>query len=73
MMTKAAHIRAEMLEAVPEEERKLIEMGTSPKQEEFDKHLKNTIVTKLKDDYVKTGILKETKFNNEVNKWINEI
>jgi len=73
MMTRAAHIRTEMLSSVPEEERQSLEMGTSPKQDDFDTSLKNTILTTLKNDYVHTGILKESKFDMEVNKWISEI
>jgi hypothetical protein len=73
MMTKSAKIREDLLNAVPEQERTQLEGGTSPIQEEFDKNLKKTIMTKLKEDYVDTGILTESKFNTEVGKWIDHI
>ena len=73
MMNKSAQIRSEILNEYPENERKLLEAGTSPNQTEYDTRLKNTIIVKLKDDYVKTGILTEKTFDTEINKWINDI
>jgi len=73
MLTKSAKIREDLLKAVPEQERTQLESGTSPIQEEFDNNLKKTIMTKLKEDYVDTGILTETKLTTEVGKWIDHI
>ncbi len=73
MLTKSAHIRKELINELPESDRISIENGTSPMQVEFDTKLRNIILTKLKEDYVDTKILTETKFNTQVNSWINEI
>jgi hypothetical protein len=73
MMTKSAKIREDLLKTIPELEREQLERGTSAVQEEFDTNLKKTIVTKLKEDYVETGILTESKFTSEINKWIDHI
>jgi len=73
MLTKSAKIRQDLLESVPEQEREQLIRGTSPNQTEFDSNLKKTIVAKLKEEYVDTGILPEKKFYSEIGKWINEI
>lgn len=73
MMLKASNIREKMYEQFDSGERKLLESGTSTNQEKFDSELKKNIIEKLKEDYVNTGILTETKFNNQINTWINEI
>lgn len=73
MLTKSAKIRSDFLLTFPEIERDKLEKGTSAAQEEFDNDLKKTIVTKLREDYVKTGILTEDKFTNQVNSWIDHI
>jgi len=73
MMVKSSKIRKDMLNTYSEGERKELEKGTSNNQEEYDKKLKERIVEELDKDYVKTNILTKTKFDNEINKWINEI
>lgn len=73
MMNKSSKIRENMLNTYSENERTELEKGTSNKQEEYDKKLKETIVEELKEDYVKTKILTQEKFDNQINKWINEI
>ena len=73
MMTKSAKIREDLLKAFPELEREQLEKGTSNIQDEFETNLKKTIITKLKEDYVDTGILTESKFTTEINKWIDHI
>jgi hypothetical protein len=73
MMSKSAKIREDMLNQIPELERRQYEAGTSSKQDEFDASLKNTILTKLKEDYVQTGILSNEKFTSTTNIWINDI
>ena len=73
MMNKSSKIRENMLNTYSENERKELEKGTSNNQEEYDKNLKEKIVGELKEDYVKTKILTKEKFDNEINKWINEI
>ena len=73
MMNKSSKIRENMLNTYSENERKELEKGTSNKQEEYDKNLKEKIVEELKEDYVKTKILTQEKFDNQINKWINEI
>ena len=73
MMNTAARVRTEMMALEPETERNLLERGTSTKQTEFDQLLKNTIVNKLKEDYVTTKILSEVAFSTEVDKWIDSI
>lgn len=73
MMLTASNIREKMYQEQTSEERKLLENGTSLNQEDFDNKLKIAITSKLKKDYVTTGILSEEKFNTELSKWINEI
>ncbi len=73
MMITASNIREKMYQMYSSDERKLLETGTSNNQEKFDSELKKTIIDKLKEDYVTTGILTETKFNMEVGKWIDHI
>tara|TARA_B100000929_G_scaffold290702_1_gene285475 strand:- start:22416 stop:23885 length:1470 start_codon:yes stop_codon:yes gene_type:complete len=73
MMNKSSKIRENILNTYSENERKELEKGTSNKQEEYDKNLKEKIVKELKEDYVKTKILTQEKFDNQINKWINEI
>ena len=75
MLTKAAKIRSDMLLERPEPERRALEEGTSPQQQQdsFDQSLKKNILGTLKTDYVDSGIISKTKFDNEVNKWINDI
>lgn len=73
MMSKSAKIREDMLKDIPEIERKHLEAGTSQNQSVFETELKNTIIDKLRKDYVDTGILTGTKFDLEVGKWIDHI
>lgn len=73
MMNKSSKIRENMLNTYSENERKELEKGTSNNQEEYDKKLKEKIINELKEDYVKTNILTQEKFDNQINKWINEI
>ena len=73
MMNKSSKIRENIVNTYSENERKELEKGTSNKQEEYDKNLKEKIVKELKEDYVKTKILTQEKFDNQINKWINEI
>ena len=73
MMNKSSKIRENILNTYSENEREELEKGTSNKQEEYDKNLKEKIVKELKEDYVKTKILTQEKFDNQINKWINEI
>jgi hypothetical protein len=73
MLLSASNIREKLYQEETSQEKELLERGTSSKQEEFEINLKKTIVTKLKEDYVDTGILPESKFTFEINKWINEI
>ena len=73
MMNKSSKIRENILNTYSENEREELEKGISNKQEEYDKNLKEKIVKELKEDYVKTKILTQEKFDNQINKWINEI
>lgn len=73
MMLTASNIREKMYQEQTPEERTLLENGTSLNQEDFDNKLKDAITSKLRKDYVITGILSEEKFNTELSKWINEI
>ena len=73
MMNKSAKIRDDLVAAQPESERDHLEAGTSPRQEEFDQELKDVIIKTLKEDYVDTKILSQSKFNTEIKKWIDFI
>ncbi len=73
MMNKSAKIRDAMLNTYSEGDRKELEKGTSCKQEQFDQNLKDTIVETLKEDYVKTKILSQEKFDQQINQWIDDI
>lgn len=73
MMTKAADIRTKLLSTRSEDDRKALEEGTSPQQDDFQKILQDTIKEQLHKDYVESDILSKEKFDNELNKWINEI
>jgi hypothetical protein len=54
-------------------EREKYNKGTHPKQNELDKILKKNIKETLYNDYVKSDIMTESKFESEINKWIDEI
>ena len=73
MMNKSSKIRENMLNTYSETERKELEKGTSYKQEQFDQNLKEKIVEILKEDYVKTKILTQEKFDHQIGKWIDDI
>ena len=73
MMNKSSKIRENMLNTYSENERKELEKGTSYKQEQFDQNLKEEIVEILKEDYVKTKILSQEKFDRQINQWIDDI
>lgn len=73
MMSTASNIRNDVLMSYNEDERKLLEAGTSNAQNDYENLLKDNITKKLRKDYVTTGILSEEKFNVELSKWINEI
>ena len=75
MMNKSSKIRENMLNSYSENEseRKELEKGTSYKQEQFDQNLKEKIVENLKEDYVKTKILTQEKFDHQISKWIDNI
>ena len=73
MMNKSSKIRETMLNTYSESERKKLEKGTSFHQERFDQKLKDKIVEILKEDYVKTNILSQEKFDHQINQWINDI
>ena len=73
MMNKSSKIRENMLNTYNENERKELEKGTSYKQEQFDQNLKEKIVEILKEDYVKTKILSQEKFDYQINQWIDDI
>ena len=71
MMNKSSLIRDRLLNE--EKDKDKLEAGTSSHQEEFDKKLKDTIISELKNDYVNSGILTLSKFNTEIKKWIDHI
>ena len=73
MMNKSSKIRDNMLNTYSESDRKELEKGTSCKQEQFDQNLKEQIVETLKEDYVKTKILSQEKFDHQINQWIDVI
>jgi hypothetical protein len=73
MMTKSADIRNKMFENMNEHEKEKYNKGVHPKQDELDENLKKNIKESLYNDYVKSNIMTESKFESEVNKWINEI
>jgi len=73
MMNKSSKIRENMLNTYSENERKELEKGISYKQEQFDQNLKEEIVGILKEDYVKTKILSQEKFDHQINQWIDDI
>ena len=73
MMNKSSKIRDNMLNTYSEGDRKELEKGTSCKQEQFDQNLKEQIVETLKEDYVKTKILSQEKFDQQINQWIDDI
>jgi len=73
MMLASSNIREKMYQEQTTEERERLEKGTSSVQDEFETSLKTTIMTKLKEDYVTTGILTEASFLTEINKWIDYI
>ncbi len=73
MMNKSSKIRDTMLNTYSERDRKELEKGTSCKQEQFDQNLKEQIVETLKEDYVKTKILSQEKFDHQINQWIDDI
>ncbi len=73
MMNKSSKIRDNMLNTYSEGDRKELEKGTSCKQEQFDQNLKEQIVETLKEDYVKTKILSQEKFDHQINQWIDDI
>lgn len=70
MMNKSASIRERLLSEETDEDRLKYEAGTHAKQEDFDKKLKDTIISELKKDYVDTKILSLSNFNTEIKKWI---
>ena len=73
MMNKSSAIRDRLFAEKSEDEQTQLEAGTSPRQEEFDQMLKDTIIKELKKDYVDTKILTQSKFNTEIKKWIDFI
>jgi len=73
MMNKSSKIRENMLNTYSENERKELEKGISYKQEQFDQNLKEEIVGILKEDYVKTKILTQEKFDHQISIWIDSI
>jgi hypothetical protein len=74
MLSKSAKIRTDMINGIsdPAEKEKVI-AGTSATQDTFDTRLKQEIKSVLRKDYVDTGILTESKFDNEINKWIDHV
>lgn len=73
MMTKSADIRNKMIDDMTENEREKYNKGTHSRQDELDEKLKKNIKDTLYNDYVKSDIMTESKFESEVNKWIDEI
>ncbi len=73
MMNKSSKIRENLLNTYSETERKALEEGTSNTQEQFDQKLKEKIVDNLTDDYVKTNILSQEKFDHQISTWIDDI
>jgi hypothetical protein len=73
MMTKSADIRNKMIDDMAENEKEKYNKGTHSKQDELDEKLKKNIKDTLYNDYVKSDIMTESKFESEVNKWIDEI
>jgi hypothetical protein len=73
MMTKSADIRSKMMEKMTENDKNRFERGNHSQQDELDDKLKNEIKNTLYEEYVKSDIMTESKFEAEINKWIDEI
>lgn len=73
MMTKSADIRSKMMEKMTENDKNRFERGTHPQQDQLDDDLKKEIKGTLHEEYVKSDIMTEAKFEAEINKWIDEI
>lgn len=73
MMIKSAKIRKDLMDEESDEEKELLDRGTSVNQEKFEKKLKDTIIVNLKKDYVDSGIVPQVKFNAMIKEWIDFI
>ena len=79
MMTRSSKIREDALHVFEtnhnKAERDLIEMGTAEEsvQNTFDDNLKTTIKDTLKKEYVDSKIMSQSKFNKELEEWIDYI
>ena len=78
MMSKAAAVRNEMENVLTKEEKDAINSIEPSKVQEricedFSRKLKAEIRNRLSMDYVNSGIMTERMFNNEIDKWIDEI
>ena len=74
MMTKAGKIRDDRFNQLTEDQKNVVnDMAPSEFQKKWFKELKQEIKKQLADDYVKSNILTESTFENEIKQWIDEI
>lgn len=78
MLAKANVIRNEMVSRLSKEEKRAVEdPDPDPVQEEicnhFNKKYKDTVLNKLKVEYVDSGLMSENAMNNQVHSWIDAI
>jgi hypothetical protein len=74
MLNKANAIQQNMYKNADDETKKDLDAyKDTPRTNEYENKLKHEITNTLRKDYVDSGIMKEVKFNLELNKWIDDI
>ncbi len=74
MMNRAAKIRDDDYSNLSDEDKKLVDnIINNDFQKQWTDNLKEKIKTQLYDDYVKSDILTEHKFKEDIKEWIDEI
>lgn len=73
MMNKCGVIRRNLLSSENEHDRKRLEQGKHTEQAEWEFRLKKSIRDIFQLEYVKTNIMSQKEFNEELNSWIDYI
>jgi hypothetical protein len=74
MMTVAAKLRQETYDHLTEKEKVDVDsLAPNDFQKQWTQQLKDQIVTRLQNDYVKSDLMTQTAFETETKKWIDEL
>lgn len=74
MLNKASNVQQKIYTGLSNELKKDVDSGKeTPEVIEYENRVKKEITDTLRDDYVKSGIMKEDKFRLELDKWIEDV